>query len=374
MEREFFSSRKRRSFLSEKSWMPIANQNKANTRSLPFGSRFKSLCQRLMRYVYHPWIFISLLIVFLLTITLPRKSEIMESSTQCVKRRIPSDSHGLPIYSAMPIQAEDQLTLMLNSFHRQDLLLRSVQHYATCSSIVRQIRVIWCEEGDPPEEVDYLKGGVEVVYDIMNGTSLNNRFIPVKELQTEVVMSIDDDIYMPCSDLHRAFKAWTMSKRSLVGFFPRAHKLDQNCKFEYFLGTKTFLEGKFSMLLTKAALFHRDYLEIFSNHMPQGIRDYVNSKHNCEDIAMQLLIANSTTTPSIFVNSPWITDSGKGPFKVQGISSDNNHQQYRTWCLNELVEMFDGVPLPLKPLNSNGESLLWIRLSPLISFLLNLVS
>lgn len=80
------------------------------------------------------------------------------------------------------------------------------------------------------------------------------------------------------------------------------------------------------MLLTKAALFHRDYLEIFSNHMPQGIRDYVNSKHNCEDIAMQLLIANTTTQPAIFVNSPWITDSGKGPFKVQGISSNNDHQ------------------------------------------------
>lgn len=74
---------------------------------------------------------------------------------------------------------DEKLTLMLNSFHRIDLMKRSVRHYQKCSSIVHQIRVIWCEEEDPPESsID--RDGVAIIYDVMNGTSLNNRFVPIK--------------------------------------------------------------------------------------------------------------------------------------------------------------------------------------------------
>lgn len=231
MERDIATSRKRRSFLSEKSLIPVTSPSRTSNRTSPFRARFQLLCQRLTRYLYHPWILTFFIIAFTLALMLIRKTDLVESSGHCLDR-LPEDSSGLPVYSTKPIKVNDQLTLMLNSFHRQDLLERSLQHYSQCASLIRQIRVIWCEEGDPPAEDEgaIFKGGVEVMYDIMNGTSLNNRFIPVKELQTEVVMSIDDDIYIPCADLHRAFKAWTINKRSLVGFFPRAHKLDQNCK------------------------------------------------------------------------------------------------------------------------------------------------
>lgn len=297
-------------------------------------------------------------------------TRIVEEMHHCVHRRSPEWDRKLPVYSEEPAAYNDRFTLMLNSFRRPDLMKRSIRHYSKCASIVHQIRVIWFEDGDPPRS--RRGSGVDVVYDVVNGTSLNKRFTPIQGLETEAVMSLDDDIYMPCSDLAKAFKVWKSHKRALVGFFPRLHRLDEDCEYEYYLGTKTYVEGRYSMLLTKAALLHRDYLTLYSDFMPHTIRDYVDSKHNCEDIAMQLLIANFTSDPAEFVNSPWLTDSGKGPFKVQGISSDASHKTYRTECLNDLVKMFDHVPLPFQPLNSNGETLLWIRLSPLVSFFLNL--
>ena len=42
------------------------------------------------------------------------------------------------------------------------------------------------------------------------------------------------------------------------------------------------------MVLTKAALFHRDYLRLYSSEMPQSVRDYVDHHMNCEDVAMQV--------------------------------------------------------------------------------------
>ena len=80
---------------------------------------------------------------------------------------------------SVPVLFENRLTLMLNSFHRLDLMQRSIRHYSKCTSIVHQIRVVWCEDGEPPPARIDAKG-VSVLYDVMNGTSLNNRFAPLE--------------------------------------------------------------------------------------------------------------------------------------------------------------------------------------------------
>ena len=35
------------------------------------------------------------------------------------------------------------------------------------------------------------------------------------------VLSLDDDIMLPCSDLERAFASWRMAPRTMVGYYPR---------------------------------------------------------------------------------------------------------------------------------------------------------
>jgi hypothetical protein len=51
--------------------------------------------------------------------------------------------------------------------------------------------------------------------------SLNNRFRTDPLIRNRAVLSLDDDIIMPCSDLERGFAAWRTQPRRLVGFFQR---------------------------------------------------------------------------------------------------------------------------------------------------------
>jgi hypothetical protein len=46
---------------------------------------------------------------------------------------------------------------------------------------------------------------------------------------------------------------------------------------------------------------HHDFFTLYTNEMPQAVRDLVDKRRNCEDIAMQFLIANVTQLPPIYV-------------------------------------------------------------------------
>ena len=59
--------------------------------------------------------------------------------------------------------------------------------------------------------------------------------------------------------------------------------------YEYTLRNKNY-----SMVLTGAAFIHKEYLRLFNETLPQGIRDFIDFFFNCEDIAMNLLVANHT--------------------------------------------------------------------------------
>jgi len=73
-------------------------------------------------------------------------------------------------------------------------------------------------------------------------------------------------------------------------------------------------------VLTKAALLHIDYLEAYTRQMPQPVRDYVDRHMNCEDVAMQFLVANVSGRPPLFVRSS-LGDLGV----VGGISTRGGH-------------------------------------------------
>ena len=77
--------------------------------------------------------------------------------------------------------------------------------------------------------------------------------------------------------------------------------------------------------------------------MPQKIRDMVDKERNCEDIAMQFMIANYTDLAPVYVRGN-LGDLGG----IGGISTSSNivkasHMGERSMCLNELVKMYDGV-------------------------------
>lgn len=129
-------------------------------------------------------------------------------------------------------------TLLINTWKRNDLLKQSISHYASCPGL-DSIHIVWSEP-DPPSEslINFLnhvikldsKDGLEIElrFDINKEDSLNNRFKEIKDLKSDVVFSIDDDIIFPCTTVELAFNVWQSAPDTMVGFVPRAHWVDKS--------------------------------------------------------------------------------------------------------------------------------------------------
>jgi hypothetical protein len=63
-------------------------------------------------------------------------------------------------------------------------------------------------------------------FDINKEDSLNNRFKEIKDLETDAVFSIDDDVIFPCPSVEFAFDVWQSAPDAMVGFVPRVHWVD----------------------------------------------------------------------------------------------------------------------------------------------------
>ncbi|XP_065870650.1 glycosylinositol phosphorylceramide mannosyl transferase 1 [Euphorbia lathyris] len=242
--------------------------------------------------------------------------------------------------------------ILMNTWKRYDLLKQSISHYSSCGGL-DSIHIVWSEP-DPPSEtlVKYLehvvqsnsKGArqVELKFDINKEDSLNNRFKEIKDLKADAVFSIDDDIIFPCYSVEFAFNVWQSAKDTMVGFVPRSHWLDKQGKKDYYIyggWWSVWWTGTYSMVLSKAAFFHKKYLSLYTYEMPASIREYTSKSRNCEDIAMSFLVANATGAPPIWVKGK-IFEIGSS-----GISSLGGHNEKRTQCMNRFVAEFGRMPL-----------------------------
>ncbi|XP_027163542.1 glycosyltransferase family 64 protein C4 [Coffea eugenioides] len=243
--------------------------------------------------------------------------------------------------------------LLINTWKRNDLLKQSISHYASCPGLT-SIHIVWSEP-DPPSVslIKYLnhviesnsRDGqqIELKFDINREDSLNNRFKEIKNLKTDALFSIDDDVIFPCSSVELAFSIWQSAPDTMVGFVPRMHWVDRSKgnsdQFTYGGWWSVWWIGTYSMVLSKAAFFHQKYLSLYTYQMPASIREYVTTNRNCEDIAMSFLVANATGVPPIWVRGK-IYEIGS-----TGISSLGGHSNRRTECVNRFVAEYGHMPL-----------------------------
>ncbi|XP_014213291.1 exostosin-2-like [Copidosoma floridanum] len=83
---------------------------------------------------------------------------------------------------------------------------------------------------------------------------------------------------------------------------------------------------------------------VFTTKLPKHIRKWVDEHMNCEDIAMNFLISNTTRKAPIKVTA-------KKKFRcpecvnTEMLSADLTHMIERTQCINYFTEIFDEMPL-----------------------------
>ncbi|CAI0403699.1 unnamed protein product [Linum tenue] len=241
-------------------------------------------------------------------------------------------------------------TVLINTWRRNSPLKRTAAHYASCVG-ADAIHVVWSEIEPPSER---LKSDLDRAVKLKswrpdirveieeNGGGGSGRFKPIDEVRTDAIFSVDDDVIVPCSSLEFAFSVWKTAPLTMVGFVPRMHWLDLDKSGGVFHRYGGWLSvwwmGSYSMVLSKAAFFHKKYLDLYTNEMPSPLQDYLARERNCEDIAMSMVVANASGTPPLWVKGKiqeigsWGTSNGKGKEK-------------RNECLNDLLSFYETVPL-----------------------------
>ncbi|KAK7089923.1 hypothetical protein V1264_009802 [Littorina saxatilis] len=97
-----------------------------------------------------------------------------------------------------------------------------------------------------------------------------------------------------------------------------------------------------SIMITSATFFHAYYLFMYSYVMPEGVRNHISKRMNCEDIAMNFLVAHLTRRPPIKVKAPW---KSYCPGCGRTLSSKGDHLERRHECMNVFAKEFGYMPL-----------------------------
>jgi len=119
--------------------------------------------------------------------------------------------------------------------------------------------------------------------------------------------------------------------RALVGFSPRMHAHNVvSGALRYLKWQHTWWSGRYSIILTKCALMHRDYLPEYDKQVPAAMLQHIDEMRNCEDISMAYAVARLSGAAPV-----WVTVV---VFEVStgGISSGASHFVDRSRCLDML--------------------------------------
>lgn len=234
----------------------------------------------------------------------------------------------------------EQFTIVMLTYEREQVLMDSLGRLYGLPYL-HKVVVVWNSPKPPLEDLRWPDIGVRV--DVVRATrnSLNNRFIPYDSIETEAILSVDDDAHLRHDEILFGFRVWREHRDRVVGFPGRFHAWDTNndpATWNY----NSNYSCELSMVLTGAAFFHKYYTYMYTYTLPQAIRDKVDEYMNCEDIAMNFLVSHLTRRPPVKVTSRW---TFRCPGCPVSLSEDDTHFQERHKCINFFAQVFGYMPL-----------------------------
>lgn len=232
----------------------------------------------------------------------------------------------------------EQFTVVMLTYEREAVLIDSLQRLHGLPHLNKVI-VVWNSLKPPSPDLRWPEIGVPIEVVRAKKNSLNNRFLPFSSIETEAVLSVDDDTHLRHDEIVFGFRVWREARDRIVGFPGRYHAWDVNHKSWYYNSNHSC---ELSMVLMGAAFFHKYYSYLYTYVMPQAIRDQVDEYMNCEDIAMNFLVSHITRKPPLKVTSRW---TFRCPGCTVSLSHDNSHFEERHTCLNFFVRVYGYMPL-----------------------------
>lgn len=247
-----------------------------------------------------------------------------------------------PLFLPLVAAKSQGFTAVILTYDRVESLMALVQKLSVASSL-QKILVIWNnQKKSPPHLAMFAKINKPLKIIQTKENKLSNRFYPYDEIETEAILTIDDDIIMLTADeLDFGYEVWREFPDRIVGFPSRTHVWDNvTGRWTY----ESEWTNQISMVLTGAAFHHKFWSYAYTNSMPGGIKEWVDENMNCEDIAMNFLVANVTNKPPIKVaprkkfKCPECTNS-------EMLSADINHMMERSACIDRFAKIYGTMPL-----------------------------
>ncbi|MBN3307312.1 EXTL2 protein, partial [Amia calva] len=246
----------------------------------------------------------------------------------------------------------DSFTIVMQTYNRTDILLKLLNHYQAMPQL-HKIIIVWNSLGEKvPRELWEALGPhpVPVVFKEQEVNLMRNRLQLFPEQETEAVLMLDDDTLISTPDIDFAFSVWKQFPDQIVGFVPRKHVTTPSGVYSYGsfeLQDPAAGQGDhYSMVLVGAAFFHKKYLQAFQNQPPE-VHRLIDDTQNCDDIAVNFLVAQHTQKPAgVFVKPVDFRNLEKDAASgYQGMWHRAHHLLQRSYCLNRLAQIYGQMPL-----------------------------
>ncbi|KAK7068662.1 Exostosin-2 [Halocaridina rubra] len=246
-----------------------------------------------------------------------------------------------PLFLPITAPANEGFTAVILTYDRLESLFQVIQTMVQVPSLSK-VLVVWNNQKKaPPQASMWPKINVPLKVVQTRENKLSNRFYPYEEIETECILAIDDDINMMTADeLEFGYQVWREFPDRIVGFPPRNvlwNNDTQSWKYD------SEWTNEVSMVLTGVAFYHKYWSYVYTTQLPGNIKEWVDTNMNCEDIAMNFLVANLT---------------GKAPIKVTprkkfkcgectsgDLSANEAHMVERSQCVTHFTNVFGTMPL-----------------------------
>ncbi|XP_067627154.1 exostosin-2 [Eurosta solidaginis] len=247
-----------------------------------------------------------------------------------------------PLFLPIISPKSQGFTAVILTYDRVESLFTLIQKLAMVPSL-QSILVIWNNQNKMPPHLSSFPSIAKPLKVIQTrANKLSNRFYPYNEIETEAILTIDDDINMLTTDeLDFGYEVWREFPDRIVGFPSRIHVWDNiSMHWRY----ESEWTNQISMVLTGAAFHHKFWSHMYTYAMPGNIKDWVDVHMNCEDIAMNFLVANITNKPPIKV-TPRKKFKCPECTNTEMLSADLNHMRERSACIDRFANIYGRMPL-----------------------------
>ncbi|KAI6174807.1 Exostosin and EXTL2 domain containing protein [Aphelenchoides bicaudatus] len=253
-------------------------------------------------------------------------------SPRALNSHLESAKSGMNYASSLSGNVPDEEFTIVLMAYKRDKQVRHVLKKLDGIRFLRQIIVLWVDkERKPPPSEFWPQLHVPVHFVLAENRSLNLRFLPFDLIETEAVFSMDDDFEADNELIEFSFRyllslVWRENRDVLVGPNERLGYTDPLTKQGVY---KSETECHYNLILTSGAFLHRNYLKAYWTSQPEAVREWVDQKTNCEDVAMNFLVSHL------------------GTFVEKGLSKRPEHLKDRARCVQVFEEIYGYNPLLL---------------------------